>query len=393
MVSDKNIELLQFDKIIQLIKQKCCGKQAKLLCDTIFPKTFSPEIVKELNQTNEIKVLLAANGYFPGVDHDDITEELVILNLEGSLLHETQLLLVLKTTEVINTLIRFLKGKKATLPYLFELSENITVCDIVVDEINRIIDAEAQVKSNASGELSRIRKQISEKRRESDKRFYNHINDLRKHGYLRDNEEGFFNGRRTLAVLVEHKSEVSGFVHSKSESGKTIFIEPAVTIGINNELAELVIDEQREVNRILRELCALIKPYIPEVKKGFNCLSFVDFLRAKALFAVDINANLPEIKEGFDLNIISAYHPLLYLQNKKNGRKTIPLTVKLDAEQRALVISGPNAGGKTIALKTICLLQMMLQSGLLIPVKDNSSYCFFERILIDIGDTQSIKMN
>ena len=204
MVSDKNIELLQFDKIIQLIKQKCCGKQAKLLCDTIFPKTFSPEIVKELNQTNEIKVLLAANGYFPGVDHDDITEELVILNLEGSLLHETQLLLVLKTTEVINTLIRFLKGKKATLPYLFELSENITVCDIVVDEINRIIDAEAQVKSNASGELSRIRKQISEKRRESDKRFYNHINDLRKHGYLRDNEEGFFNGRRTgLTFLMD----------------------------------------------------------------------------------------------------------------------------------------------------------------------------------------------
>jgi DNA mismatch repair protein MutS2 len=391
MVSDKNIELLQFDKIIQLIKQKCCGKQAKLLCDTIFPKTFSPEVVKELNQTNEIKVLLAANGYFPGVDHDDIREELVILNLEGSLLHETQLLKFLKTTEVINTLIRFLKGKKATLPYLFELSENITVCDIVVDEINRIIDAEAQVKSNASGELSRIRKQITEKRRESDKRFYNHINDLRKHGYLRDNEEGFFNGRRTLAVLVEHKSEVSGFVHSKSESGKTIFIEPAVTIGINNEVAELVIDEQREVNRILRELCVLIKPYIPEVKKGFNCLSFVDFLRAKALFAVDINANLPEIKEGFDLNIISAYHPLLFLQNKKNGRKTIPLTVKLDAEQRVLVISGPNAGGKTIALKTIGLLQMMLQSGLLIPVKDNSSYCFFENILIDIGDTQSIE--
>ena len=391
MVSDKNIELLQFDKIKQLVKQKCCGKQARQLCDEILPQNLSDQILKELNQTNEIKIVLASNGFFPGVDHDDISQELTILNLEGSLLNETQLLFVLKTTEVINTLIRFLKGKKATLPYLHEIGENVIICEAVVDEINRIIDIEAQVKSNASNELRRIRKLIIDKRRESDKRFYNHINDLRKLGYLRDNEEGFFNGRRTLAVLVEHKSEVSGFVHSKSESGKTIFIEPGVTIAINNEVAELEIDEQREVNRILRELCAFIKPFVPDLKKGFNLLGLVDFLRAKALFAVDIEGNLPEIKEGYDLNVISAYHPLLFLQNKKSGRKTIPLTLELNSKNRVLVISGPNAGGKTIALKTIGLLQMMLQSGLLIPVKDNSSYCFFDKILIDIGDTQSIE--
>ncbi|MEI8136278.1 MAG: MutS2/Smr-associated SH3 domain-containing protein [Bacteroidota bacterium] len=391
MVSDKNIELLQFDKIKQLVKQKCCGKQARLLCDEISPQKLSSQILKDLNQTNEIKVILASNGYFPGVDHDDISQELTILNLDGSLLNETQLLFVLKTTEVINTLIRFLKGKKATLPYLHEIGENVIICEAVVDEINRIIDIEAQVKSNASNELRRIRKLIIDKRRESDKRFYNHINDLRKLGYLRDNEEGFFNGRRTLAVLVEHKSEVSGFVHSKSESGKTIFIEPGVNIAINNEVAELEIDEQREVNRILRELYAFIKPFVPDLKKGFNLLTLVDFLRAKALFADEIEANLPEIKEGYHLNVILAYHPLLFLQNKKSGRKTIPLTLELNKKNRVLVISGPNAGGKTIALKTIGLLQMMLQSGLLIPVKDNSSYCFFDKILIDIGDTQSIE--
>jgi DNA mismatch repair protein MutS2 len=391
MVDQKNTELLQFDKIKELVKQKCCGRQAKLLADGISPGIYSKEMIVELNQINEIKVLLAANGYFPGVEHEDVIEELTILNLEGSLLSEAPLLRVLKTTEVINTLIRFLKGKKTTQPYLYELSADVNVCEIVVDEISRIIDAEAQVKNTASSELNRIRKQIIEKRRESDKRFYNHVNDLRKLGYLRENEEGFFNGRRTLAVLVEHKSEVSGFVHSKSESGKTIFIEPGVTISVNNEVAELEIDERREVNRILRELCALIKPYVPELKKGFQILGFVDFLKAKALFAVDLNATLPEIKEGFDLHIISAYHPLLFLQNKKSGRKTIPLTVELNAENRVLVISGPNAGGKTIALKTIGILQMMLQSGLLIPVKENSQYCFFDKILIDIGDTQSIE--
>ncbi len=391
MIDQKNSELLQFDKVKELVKQKCCGRQAKLLSDAISPGIYSKEMIVELNQTNEIKVLLAANGYFPSVEHEDVMEELTVLNLEGSLLSETHLLKVLKTTEVINTLIRFLKSKKTTQPYLFGLAEDANVCEIVVDEINRIIDAEAQVKNTASAELNRIRKQIIEKRRESDKRFYNHVNDLRKQGYLRENEEGFFNGRRTLAVLVEYKSEVSGFVHSKSESGKTIFIEPGVTIAVNNEIAELEIDEQREVNRILRELCALIKPYVPELKKGFQILGFVDFLKAKALFAVDLNATLPEIKEGFDLHIIAAYHPLLFLQNKKSGRKTIPLTVELNSENRVLVISGPNAGGKTIALKTIGILQMMLQSGLLIPVKDSSKYCFFDKILIDIGDTQSIE--
>ncbi|MDO9000836.1 MAG: hypothetical protein Q7W45_13795 [Bacteroidota bacterium] len=391
MISEKNIELLQFDKIKQLVKQKCCGKHAKLMCDNISIKKHISQIQKELQQTNEIKLVIAANGFFPSIDHEDISEELTILNLDGSLLHETQLLKFLKTVEVINTLIRFLKSKKTAMPHLHEVVDTINVCEIVVAEINRIIDVEAQVKSNASGELNRIRKQITEKRRESDKRFYNHINDLRKLGYLRDNEEGFFNGRRTLAVLVEYKAEISGFVHSKSESGKTIFIEPGVTIAINNEVAELEIDEQREINKILRELCALIKPYIPEIKSGFKTLSFIDFLMAKALFAVELNANLPELKEGYDLNIISAFHPLLFLQNKKSGRQTVPLTLQLNSENRVLVISGPNAGGKSIALKTIGLLQMMLQGGLLIPVKENSNYCFFENILIDIGDTQSIE--
>ena len=391
MIDQKNNDLLQFNDIKWLIKNKCYSQQAKLLCDAIEPKANYEFVISDLRQTNEIKLLLAANGYFPNIEHEDITKELRILNLEGALLNEQALLSVLKTTETINTLIRFLKGKKTILPNLYQLVDSVINCDVVVDEINKIIDEEAQVKSNASTELYRIRKQIIEKRRESDKRFYNYINQLRKEGFLRENEEGFFNGRRTLAVLVEHKSEVSGFVHSKSESGKTIFIEPTATIVINNEVAELELDERRETNKILRELCAQIRPSIPEIKRGYELLIAIDFLKAKAVFAMDVGANLPEIKEGFDLTIISAHHPLLFLQNKKLGKKIIPLSLTLTSQERVLVISGPNAGGKTIALKTIGLLQMMLQSGILIPVKESSSYCFFEKILIDIGDTQSIE--
>jgi len=391
MIHQKNIELLQFDVVKQLVKNKCYSQQAKLLCDDLSPKPLVNEVLEQLQQTNEIKNVLAANGFFPSVEHDDITKELTLLSLEGALLVETQLLQLLKTTEVSNTLIRFLKGKKSTMPYTSSLADDVEACEIVVDEINRIIDVEAQVKSSASPELQKIRKHINEKRRESDKRFYNYINDIRKHGFLRENEEGYFNGRRTLAVLVEHKAEINGFVHSKSESGKTIFIEPPATIAINNEVAELEIDERREVNRILRELCALIKPYTSTLKKAIALLIQVDFLKAKAQFAVELNANLPEIKNDYELIINNAYHPLLFLQNKKNRKKTIPLNLSLNAEQRLLVISGPNAGGKTIALKTVGLLQLMLQSGLLIPVKENSSFCFFEKLLIDIGDTQSIE--
>lgn len=391
MIEKNNLELLQFDKIKSLVQQKCHSQQAKVLCSEISPKSDATFILKELTQTSELKSVIGANGFFPGVEHEDISTELSRLSLDGALLHETQLLSVLKTVEVSNTLIRYLKSKKTTLPFLNDLVTDVEANTFVVDEINKIIDTEAQVKNSASPELSHIRKQISEKRRESDKRFYNYINELRKHGYLRENEEGFFNGRRTLAVLVEHKGEVPGFVHSKSESGKTIFIEPGATISINNAVAELEIDERREMNRILRELCSRLRPFAHSLKQGLEVLVYTDFLKAKADFAIDLNAVLPEIKEGFNLNVISAYHPVLFLQNKLSGKKTVPLSIKLDSESRIIVISGPNAGGKTIALKTIGLLQIMLQSGLLIPVKENSSYCFFDKILIDIGDTQSIE--
>jgi DNA mismatch repair protein MutS2 len=391
MIDQKNLELLQFDKIRSLVAQKCHSKQAKLLCTAIYPSQTFKSIEPELQQTNELKSVLASNGFFPSIEHDDILSELSRLSLDGALIDESRLLVVSKTIDISNTLIRYLKNKKTTMLYMHDLVKDVDVCQVVVDEITNVVDEEAQVKNSASSELSRIRKHISEKRRESDKQFYHYINQLRKHGYLRENEESFFNGRRTLAVLVEHKAEVSGFVHSKSESGKTIFIEPAVTIGINNDVAELEIDERREVNRILRELCALIKPYTPALKAALDILIRVDFLKAKALFAVELKATLPLLNNEFCLQVNGAMHPLLFLQNKQTSKKTVPLNLTLDTSSRILVISGPNAGGKTIALKTIGLLQLMLQSGLLIPVKENSSFCFFDKILIDIGDTQSIE--
>ena len=165
MINQNNIQLLQFDVIKQLVKTKCYSAQAKLLCDDLYPKPNADAVLNNLNQTNEIKIVLAANGFFPSVEHEDITKELVVLGLDGALLVETQLLQLLKTTEVSNTLIRFLKGKKTLMPYVAQLAEGIEASETIVDEINRIIDNEAQVKSSASPELQKIRKQINEKHR------------------------------------------------------------------------------------------------------------------------------------------------------------------------------------------------------------------------------------
>lgn len=391
MIGKKDLELLQFDKLLQLLQQKCYSRQAAALCASVSPRSDREVVMTDLLRLSELKNLLAAQDFFPSVEHEDVITELNRLALDGAMLGEGELQQVQRTTEVSNTMIRFLKGKKAVLPQLHTLSEGMETNQEVVDAISRILDEEGKVRNSASPELARIRRQVAEKRRESDRRFYNYVNDLRREGYLRENEESFFNGRRTLAVLVEYKSEVPGFVHDKSESGKTIFIEPGATIGINNEVAELEIDEHREINRILRALCTELRPRVPSLKAALDLLVRVDFLRAKALLAVELNACLPQIAPEFEIHLTEARHPLLYLQNQQLKKTTVPLNLQLNAEDRILVISGPNAGGKTIALKTVGLLQIMLQSGLLIPVKESSTCCFFEKILIDIGDTQSIE--
>ncbi len=391
VIGTRELELLQFDKIQQLILADCVTPAAKQLCYSLKPVAHPDLIMKDLLRTNAIRDILAGNGYFPSPEHEPHALELRKLSLPGALLGGDQLLKIRRGAEVANTMIRFLRTKKAVTPVLDELTQEVEPCYEAVDLINQVLDEEGLVKSNASSELARIRKSIGERRRESDRKFYNYLNELRKQGFLRDNEEGYYNGRRTLAVMVEHKSEVEGFVHGKSESGRTIFIEPSHVMGVNNELAELEIDEHREVARILRELCATLHPLATTLRNGAELLVTVDFLRARALFAVKLNAVLPRINYEGELELINARHPLLYLQNKGVGKKTIPLSVHLHSKQRLLVISGPNAGGKTIALKTTGLLQAMLQSGLLVPADEGSSFGFFDQLLVDIGDAQSIE--
>ena len=391
IIDPESLELIEFPKIKKMIADLCYSQAAVGKAKDITVYTNHDELATELNRVFELKNVISSDSYFPDIQFEDFRREASMLSLDGSMLTEEQFLVIRASTEIANTLIRYLKSKKLQLPYLFQLSEHLNDNKIILEEIDRIIDFDGTIKNSASKELQKIRKDLSDKKRESDAKFNRYVNELRKQGFLRDNEESFFNGRRTLAVLVEHKSEITGFVHSKSETGKTIFIEPGATISINNDIAELEIDERREINRILRELSETLRPYASELKQYLELLAEMDFLKAKAVFAHRINATLPVISTSHELTFHKAVHPILFLQNKELKKVTVPLTISLTKEQHLMVISGPNAGGKSITLKTVGLLQTMLQSGLLVSVAENSTMSFFDHILIDIGDTQSIE--
>ncbi len=391
IIESEALELLEFYKIKKYVTDFCHSNGAKNKASHISVFDNNENLTIELHRVSELKNTFSSDSFFPDIQFQDFRKEASLLSLEGSMLTEEQFLLIKQATEISNTAIRFLKNKKQTLPYLSKLADELEDNKIIITEIDRIIDFDATVKNSASKELQKIRKDLSEKRRESDAKFDRQVNELRKLGFIRDNEESFFNGRRTLAVLVEYKSEVSGFVHNKSETGKTIFIEPGATININNDIAELEIDERREINRILRELSDTLRPYAFQLKQYDELLIELDFLKAKAKFAQIINATLPTISATSELKLSKAYHPILFLQNKELKKNTVPLNIHLNAENHLVVISGPNAGGKSITLKTVGLLQTMLQSGLLVCVAENSVMSFFKHVLIDIGDTQSIE--
>lgn len=391
VIETEAVGLLEFDKIKKYVADFCYSNAAKERSKQIEVRSNHEELFIELHRVSELKELTGANSFFPTIEFEEFKNEASLLSLEGSMLDEEQCLLVKQSVEISNTLIRYLKSKRLTHPYIYQLAEKIEDNRQIITEIDRIVDFDATVKNSASRELQKIRKDIADKRKDSDVKFYRYVNELRKLGYLRENEESFFNGRRTLSVLVEYKSEVNGFVHGKSETGKTIFIEPGATIAINNDIAELEVDERREVNRILRELSESLRPFAGQIKQYYDLLVEFDFLKGKARFAHFVKAGLPTISEKPELKLNKAYHPILFIQNREQFKTTVPLSIQLNAENHLIVISGPNAGGKSITLKTVGLLQLMLQSGLLVPADEGSVMSFFQHILIDIGDTQSIE--
>ena len=384
-------EALEFNKITQLLKQKCRTDAAKERVDELRFHTRMDYVQRALMQTDEFRSILSGKDYFPNDFTKNLQRELKLIGVQGAVLTGEELLSVQALALSIRDMLLWFKRQGELFPNLRSLTEKITYEKTISEIIGSIIDEQGNVRDTASRELMQIRSDLSKLRQDLRRTFEVILRRLSKQGYLADISEGFLNGRRTVAIFAEHKRIVKGILHGESDSQKTVFIEPEETIELNNEIFSLERAEGREIHRILVQTTANLSQYQPLLEAYYHLCGLYDFIRAKALLAIDMNAQMPRLSPHPGLALVKAFHPLLYLHNKQTEKSTIPLNISLDRHNRVLIISGPNAGGKTVSMKTVGLLQLMTQAGLLIPVDPQSEIGIFKQLMIHIGDTQSIE--
>lgn len=383
---------LEYDKIKSLLTAHCRAEYAKHKAANLRIHTRKEFIQRELQQTNEYKLIMQSGLYFPNEFVYNLQKELKLLGIPGAVLNGEQFLQIKKLAENLANIFRWFDNeRRIAYPALAEVIRDTYYEKVIVEMIDEVLDETGSVKDNASEELASIRMNLYRKRNELRRMFDRIVSKLNKQGYLADIEESFMNGRRVLAVFAEQKRMIRGILHGESDSRRTSFIEPEETTGLNNDIFSLENEESREVYRILRTLTQKLSVYASLLSGYHTIAGEYDFIRGKAKFAIELNANYPQVSDKAHLHLVNAYHPLLLLYNSTNQKPTIPVTLTLNEKQRILVISGPNAGGKTVTLKTVGLLQLMLQSGLLVPVHPDSEMGIFKQVMIHIGDTQSLE--
>lgn len=383
---------LEFEKIKQLLKAHCKTEFAKNKADNLRIHTKKEYIDTELKQTHEFKMLILQALHFPNDYVLNIAHDLKLLSISGSQLTGEQFIQVRRLAESMEKIFRWFNTERREAFAALALLINDTYYEkVIIELIDEVLDEYGNVKDTASSELQRIRMALYRKRNELRRAFEKVVARLNKSGYAADIEESFSNGRRVVAVFAEYKRQVKGILHGESDSRRTAFIEPEETIELNNEVYGLENEERKEIIRILRELTSKLSVYSSLLQNYYRILGEYDFVRAKAKLAIDVNGNYPNVLDKAHVELVDAYHPLLYLYNKQHNKQTIPVTINLNEKKRILIISGPNAGGKTVTMKTIGLNQMMMQSGLLVPVSAVSQMGIFKQLFIHIGDTQSIE--
>lgn len=383
---------LEYEKVKVLLSNHCKTEFGKAKCAALRIHTKKEIIETELRQTNEYKLITQSGQVFPNDFVANIAKELKLLSIQGAVLSGEQFLLIKRLTQNTNNIFRWFDAeKRQTYAALAKVINDTYYEKAIPQLIDEVLDETGNVKDNASEELYKIRMSLYKRRNELRRLFDKIVSKLNKQGYLTDIEESFMNGRRVLAVFAEQKRQIKGVLHGESDSRRTTFIEPEETTELNNEIFSLEHEESREVYKILRILTKNIGVYAAVLKTYFDIAGEYDFIQAKAKLAIEMGGNFPQIFDKAHIQLIDAYHPLLFLYNKVNNKPTVPVTLNLNEKQRILVISGPNAGGKTVTLKTVGLLQLMVQSGLLVPVHPDSEMGIFKQIMIHIGDTQSLE--
>lgn len=400
MIYPQNFEQkIGFDQIRQLLKEKCLSTLGEeRVMDMAFSDHFG-EVEERLDQVTEFVRILQEEDNFPAQYFFDVRPSLKRIRVEGMYLDEQELFDLRRSLETIRDIVRFLQKsdddeEEGASPYpcLKRLAGDITVFPQLIAKINGILSPYGKIKDNASTELARIRRELASTMGSISRSLNSILRNAQSEGVVdKDVTPTMRDGRLVIPVAPALKRKIRGIVHDESASGKTVFIEPAEVVEANNRIRELEGDERREIIRILTDFSNQLRPSISDVLLSYEFLAEIDFIRAKALFAEQISGLKPALENKQLLDWTMAVHPLLQLSLAKHGKKVVPLDIELNEKQRILIISGPNAGGKSVCLKTVGLLQYMLQSGLLIPMHERSHTGIFSSIFIDIGDEQSIE--
>ena len=390
-ITEKTLQDLQFPTVLETISAGCNTDIGKEKALQITPFRDKETLMQALMQTSEYVSSFQNNNAIPNHGFDAITHEIKFLAIEDSFLEVGSFRKIATLSSTTNVLLAFLKKFDDYYPNLNARASRVELTKEIITLIDAIVDKYGEIKDNASPALLSIRQNMNLVRGKVNQSFGVALTQYNGLGYLDDIKESFVQNRRVLAVLAMYRRKVKGSILGSSKTGSIAYIEPEATLKYSRELANLEYEEKEEITRILKQLSNAIRPFLPLLIEYQDFLSDIDVVAGKAKYANRINGILPTITEERRLFFREAYHPILYLNNKQKNEVTHPQTIELKQENRIIVISGPNAGGKTISLKTVGLLQLMLQSGMLIPVHERSETFLFDRILTDIGDNQSIE--
>lgn len=401
MIYPQNFEQkIGFDQIRQLVKGKCLSTLGMERVDEMAFSDDYREIDRRLEQVMEFISILQGEDDFPSQYFFDVRPSLKRIRVEGLYMDESELFDLRRSLETIRDVVRFLRqtddeeDEEAHSPYpaLYELAGEVMVFPMLIARINDILDKFGKVKDNASPELLRIRRELAATTGSISRSLNSILRTAQAEGYVeKDVTPTMRDGRLVIPVAPGMKRKIRGIVHDESATGKTVFIEPAEVVEANNRIRELEGEEHREIIRILTDFSSVVRPHVPALLQSYEFLAEVDFIRAKALWGMETGSGKPSLEERQEVDWFDAVHPLLQISLAKHGKKVVPLDIELTREQRILLISGPNAGGKSVCLKTVGLLQYMLQCGMPVSMNERSHAGVFRHIFIDIGDEQSIE--
>ena len=392
LIPNKTLEDLEYIEVLNQCANFAITQLGKDAIQKLQPSVDTEQIEKQLKSVSEFKSSFDNENRIPNHGFESLLDIFPLLKIENSVLTISSFRNMATNTETTNKLIKFLIKFQAYYPTLYEFSNDITIENDIIPAIERVIDRFGEIRDKASDNLFSIRKKLQQLRGKISSSFNKSLSQYNGADYLDDIKESIVNNRRVLAVKAMYRRKVKGTIMGSSKTGSIVFIEPETTYLQNQELQNLLFEETEEIKKILSELTDFFRPYLPYFQNQHSFLLKFDIIYAKACYGNEINGIFPKINsDEKEINYKKAFHPLLLQTNKLQNKSTYPQDIKLNSEHRIIVISGPNAGGKSITLKTVGLLQLMLQSGMLIPVKENSVACIFELILTDIGDNQSIE--